>query len=423
MSPPANRVGGEATVANVTSAVIFYCLCSGGMLIVNKLTMHHIPLPALATVCQFSTASVVVYGGRLLGQLEMDGFEWQKARHYLVYVMFFTIGTWTNMKVLSIANVETVIVARSCTPCAVCVLDYVFYGRALPNLRSLLSLLLIIGGAVCYILTDREFQANGWAAYYWVLIWWAVLVVQLTYGKFLVTGIKLLSLWTPVLYTNTFSVIPALTVAILSGELSESRLSRIELTPTGSVAHGVARLPAHLNPATTHCPPPSPGRAAPLARRRPRSPSASRARQPRRSLACAQADVAAGVVLCRAVHQLGGFLVPVAHHGDGVLGRRRDEQDADGLRQRPHLGQARVGAGNRLACHLHRRRLSLPAGPAARAGGRTRGRRTQGRRVEPLRLERRLERRSRGTGGRAEKRTRRPREDLSPDFSRAPKSA
>ena len=100
MSPPANRVGGEATVANVTSAVIFYCLCSGGMLIVNKLTMHHIPLPALATVCQFSTASVVVYGGRLLGQLEMDGFEWQKARHYLVYVMFFTIGTWTNMKVL-----------------------------------------------------------------------------------------------------------------------------------------------------------------------------------------------------------------------------------------------------------------------------------------------------------------------------------
>ena len=201
--PPANRVGGEATVANVTSAVIFYCLCSGGMLIVNKLTMHHIPLPALATVCQFSTASVVVYGGRLLGQLEMDGFEWQKARHYLVYVMFFTIGTWTNMKVLSIANVETVIVARSCTPCAVCVLDYVFYGRALPNLRSLLSLLLIIGGAVCYILTDREFQANGWAAYYWVLIWWAVLVVQLTYGKFLVTGIKLLSLWTPVLYTTS----------------------------------------------------------------------------------------------------------------------------------------------------------------------------------------------------------------------------
>ena len=56
LMPPANRVGGEATVANVTSAVIFYCLCSGGMLIVNKLTMHHIPLPALATVCQFSTA-------------------------------------------------------------------------------------------------------------------------------------------------------------------------------------------------------------------------------------------------------------------------------------------------------------------------------------------------------------------------------
>ena len=39
---------------------------------------------------------------------------------------------------------------------------------------------------------------NGFAAYYWVMIWWFVLIFQLTYGKFLVDGIPLKSLWTPV---------------------------------------------------------------------------------------------------------------------------------------------------------------------------------------------------------------------------------
>ena len=42
------------------------------------------------------------------------------------------------------------------------------------------------------------------------MIWWSVLLFQLTYGKFLVSGLPLKSLWTPVLYTNTFSVLPAL---------------------------------------------------------------------------------------------------------------------------------------------------------------------------------------------------------------------
>ena len=35
---------------------------------------------------------------------------------------------------------------------------------------------LITGGAVGYILNDKEFQNSGWAAYYWVMIWWTVLV-------------------------------------------------------------------------------------------------------------------------------------------------------------------------------------------------------------------------------------------------------
>ena len=194
---------------------------------VNKLCVHHLPLPGIVTACQFSVCSIFVYSAKLLGLLQMDDFEWDKAKYFLVYVLSFTIGTYTNMKVLSMANVETIIVFRSCTPLAVCILDTVFYGRTLPGIRSCASLLMVTAGALLYILTDREFQVNGAAAYYWVSIWWTVLVFQLTYGKFLVTGLPLKSLWTPVLYTNTFSILPALFVCAVAGELKEDRLAHV----------------------------------------------------------------------------------------------------------------------------------------------------------------------------------------------------
>ena len=57
--------------ASITAAVIFYCICSGSMLIVNKLAVVHLPVPALLTVCQFTSASTFVYTCKLLGILEM----------------------------------------------------------------------------------------------------------------------------------------------------------------------------------------------------------------------------------------------------------------------------------------------------------------------------------------------------------------
>jgi len=219
-----------ASQASITAAVVFYCICSGSMLIVNKLAVVHLPVPALLTVCQFTSASTFVYTCKLLGILEMDDFEWSKVKYFVLYVLAFSLGTWTNMKVLQTANVETVIVFRSCCPIVVAGFDYIFYGRACPSLRSVASLLLITGGAVGYILNDKEFQNSGWVAYYWVMIWWTVLIFQLTYGKFLVSGLALKSLWTPVLYTNTLSVLPAMLVGMMAGELSQARLQSIQLT-------------------------------------------------------------------------------------------------------------------------------------------------------------------------------------------------
>ena len=133
--------------------------------------MHHLPLPGLVTSLQFTTCAAFAYGGKLSGYLHMDDFEWAKVKYYVVYVIGFSIGTFSNMKVLATANVETVIVFRSCTPLAVSFFDYIFYNRAAPNPRSCASLLLIALGALAYIMTDRAFQVNGVSAYYWVMIW------------------------------------------------------------------------------------------------------------------------------------------------------------------------------------------------------------------------------------------------------------
>ena len=223
---------------------------------VNKLTVHHLNLPGLVTTCQFSVCSLFVFVCKMGGCLVADDFEWNKAKYFLVYVVSFAIGTYTNMKarrarqtrarsrqrslaptlaranasllrartrlvtwiraahtgtpnevavleatprchhrsnghhramrfaggpstdcifivvsgahaaaqVLSIANVETVIVFRSCSPLAVAFFDYIFYNRAAPSARSAASFLLITSGAVAYILTDRQFQVHGASA-------------------------------------------------------------------------------------------------------------------------------------------------------------------------------------------------------------------------------------------------------------------
>jgi hypothetical protein len=76
---------------------------------VNKLAVHHLPLPGFVTACQFLSCAALVYGAKLGGCLHMDDFVWDKAKYFLIYVFFFAIGTYANMKVLSTANVETVI--------------------------------------------------------------------------------------------------------------------------------------------------------------------------------------------------------------------------------------------------------------------------------------------------------------------------
>lgn len=86
-----------------------------------------------------------------------------------VWVIVGFLGTiFANIKVLQNANVETFITFRSSTPLVLSLCDYFFLGRALPNARSWLCLLVLVLGAAGYVMVDDGFHVE---AYVWLAIW------------------------------------------------------------------------------------------------------------------------------------------------------------------------------------------------------------------------------------------------------------
>ena len=77
------------------------------------------------------------------------------------YVILFMCGIYANMRALETSNVETVIVARACTPLIVAVLEYNFLGRQAPSLKSTFSMLTIVLGAWFYVMNDGKFSSEG----------------------------------------------------------------------------------------------------------------------------------------------------------------------------------------------------------------------------------------------------------------------
>ena len=79
----------------------------------------------------------------------------------MLYVLQFVVGIYTNMKALQHSNIDTVIVFRASCPLVVCVLEWAFLGRQLPNCRSCLALLCILLGVLGYVSADKSFVVGG----------------------------------------------------------------------------------------------------------------------------------------------------------------------------------------------------------------------------------------------------------------------
>jgi len=185
-----------------------YSLCSSTLLLANKLSITYLPSASLLAFVQivFSTIAVLIIQVTKLS--EVDTFDWERSKAYALYVIIFVLAIYTNMKALSVSNVETVIVFRACSPIAVALTDYLFMNRAFPTIRSCISLVVIASGAIVYCLSDSQLSMHGISSYYWVLTYFVLIVIEMTYGKSLTSTVKMNSVWGPVLYCNAFSIIP-----------------------------------------------------------------------------------------------------------------------------------------------------------------------------------------------------------------------
>mmetsp|Transcript_47761 Transcript_47761/g.91320 ORF Transcript_47761/g.91320 Transcript_47761/m.91320 type:complete len:328 (-) Transcript_47761:646-1629(-) len=201
----------------VAIAICFYAACSSTMLVINKLAVHFLPAPAIVLFFQLLSSAIAVVVADSAGWVKSEKLEWGKVKSFSIVALAFLGAIFTNMKTLQYANVETFIVFRSSTPIVISVLDYVFLGRELPTARSWLSLILLLFGAIGYVVTDSDFAVR---AYVWVALWFIVFAFDQVYIKYVCDTVPMTS-WGRVYYTNLLSLAP---VTILGLAFQEHRL-------------------------------------------------------------------------------------------------------------------------------------------------------------------------------------------------------
>lgn len=217
------------------TAIAAYSLCSGTLLLLNKVVLSLIPSTPLVTSIQCLFCLTCILGASFsCGAPRLDALTPPIVRAYLLYGILFVGGIYSNMRALQAANVDTVIVFRASTPLLVAVGDYALLGREAPTPRSWGAMLLIVVGCAVYCAVDAEFALQGLAAYAWVLVYVAFMALEMLLGKQITSSLDV-SLGTSVLLTNAVGLLPFLAIGAATGELQRG-LSWAHFTPTASAA-------------------------------------------------------------------------------------------------------------------------------------------------------------------------------------------
>jgi len=163
----------------VVASVVAYSICSGSLVLLNKLILHRLPFPSLVITFQLVAALAFIFTASRTGKLQVDPLRWKYVVPYLYYIVAFAMGVYCNMRSLSVSNVETVVVFRALSPCLVAMLDAIFLGREYPSRRSWIGIGTIVVGAYGYASFDEEFQNQGWSAYFWPFCYMCIISFEM----------------------------------------------------------------------------------------------------------------------------------------------------------------------------------------------------------------------------------------------------
>lgn len=218
----------------VIASVAAYSLCSGTLVLLNKLTLHQMPYPSIVVCFQLASTIAFIYTAKTFFNLPVDELQWKFIVPYLYYIVAFALGVYCNMRSLNTSNVETIIVFRALSPCLVAFLDGIFLGREFPSVRSWIALLTIVAGAFGYANFDNKFQSQGYSAYFWPTCYLLIISFEMCYGvspclfclltslqKKIIKSVDLKTKSGPVLYTNLLGIWPMLMFAGMGNEFSK----------------------------------------------------------------------------------------------------------------------------------------------------------------------------------------------------------
>lgn len=194
--------GGEAKSFGTVTVVVGYAICSSLLAIINKYAITRFPFPGLLTALQYATSVVGVWTAGKSGLIYHDPFVWSTAKKFLPAAFVFYLAIFTNTNLLKHANVDTFIVFRSSTPLLVALADSAFRKQALPSKYTFASLLVILAGALGYVITDSAFTLT---AYSWAFAYLVTICTEMVYIKHMVMDLGL-NTWGFVLYNNVLAL-------------------------------------------------------------------------------------------------------------------------------------------------------------------------------------------------------------------------
>eukprot|EP00245_Coleochaete_scutata_P003159 TRINITY_DN14538_c0_g1_i1.p1 TRINITY_DN14538_c0_g1~~TRINITY_DN14538_c0_g1_i1.p1 ORF type:complete len:339 (-),score=43.68 TRINITY_DN14538_c0_g1_i1:629-1645(-) len=211
--------------------VLGYALCSSLLAIVNKWAIEVFQYPSLLTFFQYVTCVVSVFVLGKARALDHDPLQWDMVKKFLPAAFVFYLAIFTNTTLLKYANVDTFIVFRSSTPILVAIADTIFRSQPWPNNKTVAALLVILLGALGYVLTDSAFTVQ---AYSWAFAYLFTITFEMVYIKHIVSSLGL-NTWGFVLYNNFISMSLSPLFWYMTGEYKQTMAADLSTMTSISV--------------------------------------------------------------------------------------------------------------------------------------------------------------------------------------------
>lgn len=217
---------------SIIFAIIAYGLCSSSLLLLNKIVIRRIKHPGIVTGFQFAFAGLALQIFSALGCVTTTTVcTADVMKTYGIYVLIFMSCVYVNLRTVDVCGIETVIVAQSCSPIVVAILEFLFLGRQFPAGYTCASLMGITLGACIYVFAtfaggteeDLEDASTLWDQimfYKWALIYLSFISIEKTFGKQVKSSLET-SLADSVYFTNILSAPLMLAWAYLCNEYDD----------------------------------------------------------------------------------------------------------------------------------------------------------------------------------------------------------